>query len=207
MENGLRPGQSTHHARVTLGDFKALQEQLLLVKQQAYEAREREASAKVALEKALRYPAELNPFGHAPTRRDAAVQTDTAVHSESEPEWLTAASIDALQQQHNGGLIFSQRRRAAERALECRRRALLRLVFHGWRAAHVNSALLRSMSQMASQVIRGDMSAVGLQSMPEEASVFKDCLRSELSSLELELTALRSHVRSFAAQLHRFCDE
>ena len=155
--------------RVTLSDFHALQATLLETRKALYESRERE---KKALDKvtALRatfppppprrqsggkaaagqpnegsYPDELNPFGGTNPFGNGAASSASPTRDAAE---LTAASrpplpADAREAALRERCVGARRARAAE----CR--ALLRLIFHAWRASHSLTCILRNMMQQA----------------------------------------------------------
>ncbi len=158
--------------RVTLADFAALQEQLLQLKNENYELRERDTRNRelwlelhpvpaqgkilqgIPLDEATRppavnaalYPTELNPFGGA----DLALPNSPATGSGGADAEQGATGEDAGFTCHTPGrtpsaAVHLVRREAARRAFALRRAATLRLAWHGWRSAHTTSRILRNM--------------------------------------------------------------
>ena len=158
-------------AQVTLSDFHALQATLLETRKALYDTRERERTATAALERlrastatfppppprraasggkapapapatppAPTYPDALNPFGDANPFGNA---TSSAATSDSTTAGAAAVRPPLAAEARE--VAVRERCAAARRirATECR--ALLRLIFHAWRASHSQTCILKNM--------------------------------------------------------------
>mmetsp|Transcript_59717 Transcript_59717/g.99070 ORF Transcript_59717/g.99070 Transcript_59717/m.99070 type:complete len:387 (-) Transcript_59717:407-1567(-) len=315
----------TPASRVTLTDFRALQAQLLEMKQKCYEASERENLAMAELRKlratsfppppprrgaeqgngyTCSYPTELNPFGPAnisPSvaghgmkhevciRRETNLQAAWDVRqvdsltlrqqlqlacselAQVEGELASALSLsrnadEALQRAEkfnsasDGSVhasaassdcqvttspcsasvssspqcisshsaiqlaILNERIAAVQRSQRQRALAEMRLVFHGWRAAHANTRILRNMSNIAvhlggrpsvllqstahaEPVSIANSAQIGDSSASRAIAVIAACLTSEIHLCESELHAEALRKAELCSRLWRQLDE
>ncbi|EOD22619.1 hypothetical protein EMIHUDRAFT_240024 [Emiliania huxleyi CCMP1516] len=135
-------------ARVTLADFRALQENLLALKHENYAMREllrRQQAQAAAPEGAASpawYPPDLNPFGPGLPRPSTPPATgDGGSAAGSEPEQGSTGGGDTP-------LPATPERAVSPRAFALRDAATLRLAWHGWRAAHTQSRMLKNLGPL-----------------------------------------------------------
>ena len=208
------PGLPAMEKRVTLSDFKALQEALLDMRSELEESRGREKKAVEALD-AMKSATASSSFPPPPPRRKTAApaQSTTAgcsyssypdalnpfspaaqaspqPSSSASTPWQQPAAADAR------AAAIEATIRAARWRLASDGRALMRLTFHAWRASHGQMCILRNMrllQQQASSDAALPLALVrllgqeqhGSSSNEEERSAAEwELMRSELSLLE-----------------------
>ena len=172
----------------TLADFRTLQTQLLQLKQDLFESRERERELQRKLQQ---------NFPPPPPRR---VPSSPAV-----PGTPTGATCSAASASEPGSSNQRQERRAStQRMFAHRDRALLRLVLHCWRAAGVHSRIL---GHMSSALRQRAAAAPAAPPPPTHSWVAVSCLRGELASCERETHAQALRAAELCASLSQSCDE
>ena len=218
--------------RVTLSDFQRLQQALLETRQALYDSQERESSATVALEQLRCAPPVATAFPPPPPRQKkaepaAAASPDGGVYPVELNPFGSRPGANGCGAGGGGGGSSSSgggssgggsSHAAAAACFALRRRGLLRLVFHAWRASHSQTCILRNMSSMAT-LLQARRGADGLLDAPAAVPVLpvalsrligdRDCDdavptdgEAQLRS-EADAAALRAEVGGLEADLAR----
>jgi hypothetical protein len=171
----------------TLADFRALQTQLLQLKQELCDSQEREQRLQKKLQQ---------NFPPPPPRR----VTPSSPIVPGTPTGATVASAITPGRTTSITAQREERLAASERVVGLRNCALNRLVLHCWRAAIVHSRILGMMRSALRQ--RAAAPSPSLHGAVDVA-----CLRAELALCERDTHAQALRAAELCASLSQSCDE
>jgi len=214
-------------SRVTLADFRLLQDQMLLLKHENYALREAagpqpspaapwqgkrhqgvpldaaEPPASPTASSVL-YPTELNPFGGSSVRpHSPGLVTGSGVTNPSQGSTGDADGCRILTPAgHTPSAVHAVRQQAARRAFALRRAATLRLVWLAWRSAHAHTCILKNFSAAVKAARLAPASPAGVSAGAAAAASFRAEAAGLGSGLAVGAGCFASELRGCEDQIH-----